>query len=378
MKPLLLAVVLVFALAASVRGDAPPAPAADPAAALLEQIRALTAARSSLLGDATVRVLPSARRQALLAAGGEFTAALAEKFLRDHAQDPRRWEAVTAWLAAPRIFEGEDAVARRDDWSRRRAELIVQVLGDRAAPAAALATAVGCEVDTAFQRRTAPDFARAGAALLILAERAPDASMRPMVERLLLDGWNKIDAPAALAHARALASDPNAGIATLAGQWMAAQEFKSRPLDLKFPDLDGREIDLTQYRGRVVLLDFWATWCKPCMEEMPGVRAVLRKYQPQGFEVIGISGDVLAKDPAKPRPGEMTVPGLKEFLARHDMTWPQLWDLRTAGRGPKGLSVQFGVRELPTMLLFDQSGHFVTADVRGPKLEAEVKRLLGL
>src|ERR1700679_1361257 len=87
----------------------------------------------------------------------------------------------------------------------------------------------------------------------------------------------------------------------------------NRPLDLNFTAVDGRKVDLAQLRGKVVLLDFWATWCPGCRQEVPEVVNTYRKYHDKGFEVVGISLDQ-DKD------------ALQAFTSEHGMTWPQYFD----------------------------------------------------
>jgi len=101
-------------------------------------------------------------------------------------------------------------------------------------------------------------------------------------------------------------------------------------------------------RGKVVLLDFWATWCPACREEIPGVVKLYNKYHSQGFEVVGISLDQ-DKD------------AMLEYADIHGMMWPQYFD----GQGwDNEISSSLGVRELPTMVLFGKDGRPIPSSGR--------------
>ncbi|HNC25062.1 MAG TPA: TlpA disulfide reductase family protein, partial [Opitutaceae bacterium] len=136
----------------------------------------------------------------------------------------------------------------------------------------------------------------------------------------------------------------------------------------------GRTVDLAQWRGKVVLIDFWATWCGPCLQELPNVKAVYEKYHGQGFEIAGISFDQ-AHDPAHPAKRQKSADELLAFTVENQMPWPQYYD---------GLYWQnvygkkYGIQAIPAMFLLDREGKLVSTNARGPKLEKEVKRLLGL
>jgi thiol-disulfide isomerase/thioredoxin len=127
--------------------------------------------------------------------------------------------------------------------------------------------------------------------------------------------------------------------AVVAGQ--KAPALQARTVDgktINFPD---------DYKGKVVLLDFWATWCGPCRRELPNVTAAYQKYHTNGFEVVSVSLDM-------PRQG----PALLQFIKEHDMTWPQIYD---GGYWKAAVAVKYGVRSIPCPVLVDGDTGIVLA-----------------
>src|SRR5215471_9377422 len=116
-----------------------------------------------------------------------------------------------------------------------------------------------------------------------------------------------------------------------AGQ--TAPAFEGRTTEgktLKFP---------ADYKGKIVLLDFWATWCGPCRRELPNVTSAYEKYHTKGFDIIGISLD-------RPREG----PQLVQFTKDNNMPWPQVYD----GQYWKAaVAVKYGVHAIPCPILVD-------------------------
>lgn len=131
-------------------------------------------------------------------------------------------------------------------------------------------------------------------------------------------------------------------------------------MPIAFTDLKGDAIDLAKMKDKVVLVDFWATWCGPCVAEMPNVIATYGKFHDRGFEVVGISLD---EDKA----------ALEDFIAQNKMPWPQYFD----GKGwDNQIAKQFGIQGIPATFLIGKDGKIVAANLRGPSLEQAVEEAL--
>jgi len=132
-----------------------------------------------------------------------------------------------------------------------------------------------------------------------------------------------------------------------------------KPFALKFTAVDGREVDLAKLKGKVVLVDFWATWCVPCVAELPALKATYAKLAPQGFEIVGISFDQKQET-------------LTNFLVKEKMAWPQFFD----GKGWRNqFGREFGIGSIPTMWLVDKRGVLRDLNARGA-LQEKVQKLM--
>ncbi|MBI3881954.1 MAG: TlpA family protein disulfide reductase [Verrucomicrobia bacterium] len=127
--------------------------------------------------------------------------------------------------------------------------------------------------------------------------------------------------------------------------------------EINFTALDGREVTLRSLHGRVVLLDFWATWCGPCMAKLPELKDAYNELHPKGFEVIGVSFDVERG-------------ALERVVKQHDIPWPQFFGGRDNQFGQR-----FGITHFPSMWLVDQDG-FIRYISAGADLRGKVMALL--
>jgi thiol-disulfide isomerase/thioredoxin len=130
----------------------------------------------------------------------------------------------------------------------------------------------------------------------------------------------------------------------------------------KFPGFDEKDLALTvaDYKGKVLLIDFWATWCGPCVQELPNVLKAYEKYHGKGLEIIGISLDQSEQK-------------LKTFLKEKNVTWQQYFD----GKGwSNKLAAKYGVQSIPATYLLDGEGKIIGKDLRGEVLDAAIAKAL--
>jgi thiol-disulfide isomerase/thioredoxin len=137
-------------------------------------------------------------------------------------------------------------------------------------------------------------------------------------------------------------------------------ESVGRVLTLQGPTIDGKSFDLAKQRGSMVLIQYWATWCEPCKQDMEILANLQRQYARQGLKIVGVNLD---QDRA----------GLARYFQANKPQWPHLYE---PGGMESRLADELGVFTLPLMLLVDQSGKVVNRQIQASELETEIKKLL--
>lgn len=139
-------------------------------------------------------------------------------------------------------------------------------------------------------------------------------------------------------------------------------ELWGKPVpDFSASDLDRNPISLQDYRGKVVLLDFWGVWCGFCIVEMPNLKRVYATYKDQGFDIIGVSLDDKESE-------------LQDYIKENDIQWRQVFSGKSWRDDP--LAQQYNITGVPSQWLIDREGRLITHKARGEKLEELVVEAL--
>ncbi|MEO1007269.1 MAG: TlpA disulfide reductase family protein [Planctomycetota bacterium] len=168
------------------------------------------------------------------------------------------------------------------------------------------------------------------------------------------------------------ANFPDAREARSAASKIFQLERVGKPFELSFQDaITGETVDMSQLRGKVVVIDFWATWCGPCIAELPHMKELYATYKDKGVEFVGISLDAPRNESDPSKDG---LKKLRDFVADRELPWPQYYQ----GNGWESeFSTGWKVRSIPTIFLVDQQGRLVTPNARG-KLDTLIPETLGI
>ena len=168
-------------------------------------------------------------------------------------------------------------------------------------------------------------------------EDTPDAMLQIAIAE---EFAGKKEAPAL--YERIVSQYPESAASDRAKGAVARLNLVGKPLNLSGANLDSAKgaLDLKEFRGKTVLVLFWATWCKPCTQDLPAIKDLYERYRSRGFEIIGINLD------STPEP-------VRGFLQEHRVTWPQIYE---TGSLESPLARSFGIISLPTMFILDRDG----------------------
>lgn len=131
-------------------------------------------------------------------------------------------------------------------------------------------------------------------------------------------------------------------------------------MDVFGKTLEGKKFNWKKYRGKVVLVDFWATWCGPCLEELPNLKEAYEKYHKQGFEVVGVNLDDRRF-------------AVERFLSRNDLPWVQLHQEEDGN----ALAEHYGINAIPFMALVGRDGKVISTEARGRRLQQQLEEIFG-
>jgi thiol-disulfide isomerase/thioredoxin len=134
-------------------------------------------------------------------------------------------------------------------------------------------------------------------------------------------------------------------------------------------DVDGKPVSLADLKGKVVLVDFWATWCPPCVASIPTLSALAQKHQDRGFVILGVNVDAMHEDVKEAKTALMVV---RRFLVKHRIPWTNLM----SGQDKADFAAAYQVEQIPANFLVGRDGKIVAVEQSGEMLERAIVNAL--
>src|SRR5262245_48287938 len=152
-------------------------------------------------------------------------------------------------------------------------------------------------------------------------------------------------------------------LANTAGREMKPSEWIGKPMELAGVSTEGAKFDISQYKGKVVLVDFWATWCGPCRAALPDLKDTYEKFHQQGLEVVGVSLDRELSD-------------LTQFIDKEKIPWINLVGEEKEGEIKFPLAEKYGILGIPTTFLVSRDGKIATQVLGAQDLTKQIEKLI--
>jgi len=289
---------------------------------------------------------------------GQIDTALAE-FCRRFPTDARRWDAKLMRDEHERVLAGLDG-RPYDLAAHEKTYQEIAAATDASVETKSLASVLLIQIhaEPLRQSTNATALAAADAEIIAFEKQYPQDPRNGQLRLLQAHLYEKADPGKTASLMKTLAESSDPDVAVEAGDYLTALEIGKKPLQLKFTAVDGSTVDLEKLRGKVVMLDFWATWCGPCVMSVPSVVATYKKLHDKGFDIVGISLD---RDKDK----------LLAFTTRRGMTWPQYFDGKVWNND---ISTRFNIHAIPATWLVDKKGYARPID--DSDVSAQVEKLL--
>ena len=283
-----------------------------------------------------------------------------KQFVKAYPQSENRWE---ARMAVMQIANSLAMVQDKEPDMTGQAEELRSIADDQEAPENVRADAGLVLLQLAsldFERDRSEAAARSlSGAIQKFIDTHPDDARLPVLRMTEAQALEVYDLERARAIYEEVAANEDPEMSGAAKAALELMDMRGKPMELSFTAVDGKTVDLADLRGKVVLIDFWATWCPPCVEEAPALVETYEKFKDRGFEIVGISLD---SDKG----------ALEKFTSENKMTWPQFFD----GKGwDNELAQRFKIQSVPTLWLLDREGKLIDASPRN-RLDQAVEAAL--